>query len=100
MKAIVHHGGMGTTHAAAIHALPQIIVPHAADQRGQAKRVSQAKIGLHLTPHDVQKGQLLPAIRAVATDENVQKHGHRFASELKSLGGPQKAAQILINLIQ
>jgi MGT family glycosyltransferase len=100
MAAIVHHGGMGTTHAAAIHALPQIIVPHAADQRGQAKRVSQSKIGLHLTPHDVQTGQLLPAIRAVATDENVQNHCRQFADKLKSLGGPQKAAQILINLLQ
>lgn len=100
MEAIVHHGGMGTTHAAAIHALPQVIVPHAADQRGQAKRVSQTKIGLHLTPHDVQKGQLLPAIRAVVADEKVQKHCQNFASELESLGGPTNAAQILTNLLQ
>lgn len=100
MTAIVHHGGMGTTHAAAIHALPQIIVPHAADQRGQAKRVSQTKIGLHLTAHDVKNGQLLPAIRAIASDENVKDNCRRFANDLKSLGGPRQAAQILSNLIQ
>ena len=53
-RLMIHHGGMGTTHAALIHGIPQIVVPHAADQRGQARRVAQAKVGLNLTAHDVQ----------------------------------------------
>ncbi|MEZ4639172.1 MAG: hypothetical protein R2856_30110 [Caldilineaceae bacterium] len=30
--AAIHHGGAGTTHALVTHGVPQIIVPHAADQ--------------------------------------------------------------------
>ena len=45
---IIHHGGMGTTHSAVKHGVPQIVVPHAADQRIQGRRVAEAKVGLHL----------------------------------------------------
>lgn len=99
LTAIVHHGGMGTTHAALVHAIPQVVVPHAADQRGQAKRVSQAKVGLHLTAHDVHNEQLLPAIRAVATDEKVRADCQRLARDFAALGGPPQAAKLLIDLL-
>lgn len=98
LACIVHHGGMGTTHAALIHALPQVVVPHAADQRGQAKRVSNAKVGLNLSAHDVKNGQLLPAIKAVATDEKVKAQAQWLARELGQLGGPACAAEYLIGL--
>ncbi len=68
---MIHHGGMGTTHAALIHGVPQIVVPHAADQRGQARRVAQAKVGLNLTAHDVKQGMLFEGVKALASDENV-----------------------------
>ena len=68
LKVIAHHGGMGTTHAAVVHGIPQVIAPHGADQRGQARRAAQAKVALNLSAHDIRQGQLLPGIRAVATD--------------------------------
>ncbi|RME65422.1 MAG: hypothetical protein D6790_01855, partial [Caldilineae bacterium] len=37
--AAIHHGGAGTTHALVTHAVPQIVVPHAADQGRQAEGV-------------------------------------------------------------
>jgi vancomycin aglycone glucosyltransferase len=45
MAAIVHHGGAGTTAAAARAGVPQIVVPHAFDQFRWAYRVEQAGIG-------------------------------------------------------
>ncbi len=98
LSAIVHHGGMGTTHAALLHAVPQVIVPHAADQRGQAQRASQAKIGLNLTAHDVQKGQLQPAINAIAKDAKVKDTCVKMAAKLAELGGPDKAAELVASL--
>ncbi len=98
LEAIVHHGGMGTTHAAVIHGLPQVIVPHAADQRGQARRASQAKVGLSLTVHDVRNGQLFPAIRAVVSDEYVQRQCRELAEEFRKLGGPSRAAELLVEI--
>ncbi|PJF39697.1 MAG: hypothetical protein CUN55_13755 [Phototrophicales bacterium] len=96
---VVHHGGMGTTHAALVHGIPQVVVPHAADQRAQAKRVSYAKVGLNLSAHDVRNGQLLPAIRAVGTDEKVRQTAQRFAQELANLGGSARAAEYLESLL-
>lgn len=100
LKVIVHHGGMGTTHRAAIQGIPQVVVPHAADQRAQARRVAQAKVGLSLTAHDVRSGQLLPAIRAVTTDPRVLQNAQRLAADLAALGGKVRAAELLIALAE
>ena len=98
-RLIIHHGGMGTTHAAAIHGIPQIVVPHAADQRGQARRVAQAKIGLNLTAHDVRHGALLEGAQALIKDAKIQDNVRRFAAELAALGGPEKAAEALVSML-
>jgi MGT family glycosyltransferase len=95
LKVIIHHGGMGTTHRAVIQGLPQVVVPHAADQRGQARRVAQAKVGLNLSAHDVRNGQLLPAIRAVTTDTTVADTARRLARSFATLGGPARAAALI-----
>jgi len=100
LKVIIHHGGMGTTHRAVIQGIPQVVVPHAADQRGQARRVAQAKVGLNLTAHDVRNGQLLPAIRAVTTDAKVIENARQLAADFAALGGPARAAELLARLAQ
>ncbi len=98
LAVIVHHGGMGTTHRAVLQGLPQVVVPHAADQRGQARRVAQAKVGLNLTAHDVRNGQLLPAIRAVTNDAVVRDTARALAAEFAALGGTERAADLLIRV--
>lgn len=98
LKVIIHHGGMGTTHRAIIQGIPQVVVPHAADQRGQARRVAQCKVGLNLSAHDVRQGQLLPAIRAVTTDPRVQDNARALAVEFASLGGPERAAELIVGV--
>ncbi len=96
LSVIIHHGGMGTTHRAIIGAIPQVVVPHAADQRGQARRVAQSKVGLNLTAHDVRNGQLLPAIRAVTNDPRLSETAITLAAEFKALGGAERAADLLL----
>ncbi|MBO9309024.1 MAG: glycosyltransferase family 1 protein, partial [Chloroflexi bacterium] len=86
LHVVVHHGGMGTTHRAAVQGVPQVVVPRAADQRAQARRVAQAKVGLSLSAHDVRNGMLLPAIRAVTTDPRVRTNAQQLAADLASLG--------------
>ena len=98
VRLAVHHGGMGTTHAAVVHSVPQLVVPHAADQRAQARRVAQAKVGLHLTAHDVRNGALLQGARALLNDERVQANTRRLAAEMAALGGPPRAAAALAEL--
>jgi MGT family glycosyltransferase len=98
-KLMIHHGGMGTTHAAVVHGLLQIVVPHAADQRGQARRVAQNKVGLNLTAHDVRNGALYEGSRALLRDARVQENARRLAQDMAALGGPERAADLLLGAV-
>ncbi len=98
-RLMVHHGGMGTTHAAVIHGIPQMAVPHAADQRGNARRIAQAKVGFSLTAHEVRHGALLEGATALTNDTNVQAAAHQLASDFAALGGAEKAAEALENIL-
>ena len=49
--AVVHHGGAGTTHAAAAAGVPSIVIPHAGDQPFWAGRLHG--LGVAPTPLDV-----------------------------------------------
>ncbi len=95
---IIHHGGMGTTHAAIIHGIPQIAVPHAADQRGNARRIAQAKVGLNLSAHDVRHGALLEGARALTNDPKVRDNARQLAAEFAALGGVHQAVIALVKM--
>ena len=94
-RLIIHHGGMGTTHQAVTAGLRQIVVPHAADQRIQARRVAEAKVGLHLTAHDVRQGQLREGVGALLEAEWVGENARRLAREVAALGGVGRAADLV-----
>lgn len=96
---MIHHGGMGTTHAAVVHGIPQIVVPHAADQRVQARRVAQAKVGLNLTAHDVRQGMLWEGVRALSGDDRVKATARSLAEDMAALGGPAAAASAIVRVV-
>ncbi|MCU0513312.1 MAG: glycosyltransferase [Anaerolineae bacterium] len=98
-KIMIHHGGMGTTHAAVVHGLLQIVVPHAADQRIQGRRVAQAKIGLNLTAHDVRQGMLRDGVKALLAADQVQAACHRLAQQMAAGGGPARAADLIVKAL-
>ena len=99
-KLAFQHGGMGTTHALVLHGIPQIVVPHAADQRAQARRVAQAKVGLHLSAHEVRQGMLKDAANALVHDEAVNENARLLSEEMRSLGGAIKAAEALVQIAE
>jgi len=96
---MIHHGGMGTTHAAIVHGVRQIVVPHAADQRIQARRVAQAKIGLNLTAHDVRQGQLSEGAKALMEADWVAKNARQFSGQMAALGGAERAAELILDAL-
>ncbi len=98
-RIVIHHGGMGTTHSAVAHGLRQIVVPHAADQRIQARRVAEAKVGLHLTAHDVRQGQLREGVRAILEAEWVEEKARGLALEMAALGGIERAADLVEGVV-
>ncbi|MBE2185011.1 MAG: glycosyltransferase family 1 protein [Anaerolineae bacterium] len=94
-KLMFHHGGMGSTHAAVVHGVMQIAVPHAADQRGNARRIAQSKVGFNLTAIDVKRGGLLEGAKALLADQWVQENTCQLAAEFAALGGANAAAKAL-----
>ncbi|MDZ4764128.1 MAG: glycosyltransferase [Chloroflexota bacterium] len=100
VKLIIHHGGMGTTHWAVVYGVPQLVVPHAADQRGNARRVAQAKVGIELTAHDVRQGKLLDGTRALLNDPAVTETARALAADFAALGGANAAADALMQRLK
>ena len=51
LRAVVHHGGSGTTHVAAAAGRPQLVVPHLGDQPHYGRQVGRAGLGPRAVPH-------------------------------------------------
>lgn len=98
-KLVIQHGGMGTTHAVLVHGIPQIAVPHAADQREQGRRVAEAKVGLNLTAHDVRNGKLLEGTHAILNNERVIHAAKQFADEMAAAGGIPRAVELVREVV-
>lgn len=45
VRAAIHHGGAGTTHAALLAGVPQLAVPHIADQPYWGRRIHEERLG-------------------------------------------------------
>ena len=85
---VIHHGGLGTTHRSLVHGLRQIVVPQAADQRIQARRAAEAKVGLHLTAQDLRQGRMGEAVNALLAADWVAENARRLSREMAAAGGP------------
>lgn len=94
--AAIHHGGAGTTHALVRAALPQIVVPHAADQIHQAQGLTRTGAGVHIPPKAVTVERLAAALAALLPDlAPVRANVTALRDELVALGGAEAAATML-----
>ena len=101
VAAVVHHGGAGTTHVAALAGAPQVIIPQIYDQHYWARRIDDLAIGCTHAPGaptaesltialDRALGEAIAA-RARSIAAAVRRDGARIAAErvvtLGSAGG-------------
>lgn len=68
---VVHHGGAGTTTAAARAGVPQIVVPHLADQYYWARRVTLLGLGPPAIPRRRLSARSLAAALATTVENEV-----------------------------
>jgi UDP:flavonoid glycosyltransferase YjiC (YdhE family) len=96
LAAAIHHGGAGTTHALVTEAVPQIVVPHAADQGYQAQGVVRTGTGLHLPAKDVTIDRLEAALAALLPDlSGFRSQARRLQVEFAAQGGAAAAASAI-----
>ncbi len=96
VDAAIHHGGAGTTHALVVHGVPQVVVPHAADQFGQAQGVARCGIGFALRAQETTPDRLTRLLLTVLPDLSAQRaQAHGLRDEFAKLGGVPRAADLL-----
>jgi vancomycin aglycone glucosyltransferase len=85
VSVVVHHGGAGTTAAAARAGVPQIIVPHFLDQHYWASRVADLGLGPAPIPRKrLQQRSLAEALRLCASDPGFRARAAAFASHMRT----------------
>jgi len=92
LAAIIHHGGVGTTHAAVLHCVPQVIVPHGGDQNLQAFRADANGVGIHVAASQANVGRLRQALETALGDPGFRIRTMNLAIEFAKLGGTGRAA--------
>lgn len=96
VAAAIHHGGAGTTHALVRYAVPQIVVPHAADQVRQAQGVMRTRVGLHIPPKQTTIAVLVDALAQALPDRSpLRAAAVDLQTEFHDLGGVPAAADVI-----
>jgi L-noviosyl transferase len=97
--AIVHHGGSGSTMAAAAFGVPQLIIPHFADHFANAEQITAVGAGTSL-PHDTDDLARITAACALITGDGPHRAiSGRLADENASRPNPTEVAQNLVALV-
>ncbi|WP_083530033.1 glycosyltransferase [Skermania piniformis] len=93
---VVHHGGMGTTLAAAAHGIPQLIVPQVGDQFANAQAVARAGIGQALIGPRAD-GAVSAALTTLQDDDYTREAARSVARSIAATPGPDRVADLLIS---
>lgn len=94
VAAVIHHGSAGTTTAAALGGMPQVVVPQLYDQHYRAQRVQQLGIGTAHTPGTPTTDSLTSAFEHALQPE-VAAHAESIGAGVRS-DGAQTAARRLM----
>jgi sterol 3beta-glucosyltransferase len=94
MAAVIHHGGAGTTTAAAVAGVPQIVIPHLGDQAYHGSRVQELGIGAKAIPlKDASPSAIVGAVQRLVGDAVIVRNAALLGSTLRSREGSASAAE-------
>jgi rhamnosyltransferase subunit B len=91
-RAVVHHGGIGTTAAALEAGCPQLVLPLAWDQPDNAARIAKLGVGLTLPSRHRSSAYVSHALARLA-DPDVGNRCRAMASQADGVDGLELAAQ-------
>jgi UDP:flavonoid glycosyltransferase YjiC (YdhE family) len=101
LAAAIHHGGAGTTHALITHGVPQIVVPHAADQTYQGAGVVHTGVGHYFPPKQVTIDSLAAALATLLPDlSEYRSRARQVQADFAALGGAAAAADAIDTILQ
>jgi UDP:flavonoid glycosyltransferase YjiC (YdhE family) len=96
VAAVLHHGGAGTTQTTARAGVPQIVVPHGADQFYWAHRVQRLGVaGTPLPKTKLNRHRLESALRMAMNDSQMRIKARQLGMRLRETDGVSQAVRIL-----
>jgi vancomycin aglycone glucosyltransferase len=99
VAAAVHHGGAGTTTAAARVGIPQVILPHLLDQYYWARRVERLGLGPRPLPVDLVTADVLAErLDRALNDPAIRGRARAFAPIIAARNGVNAAVDIVEQL--
>jgi UDP:flavonoid glycosyltransferase YjiC (YdhE family) len=99
MSAVVHHGGVGTTGAGMRAGVPNIVIPHFADQFFWGRQVATLGAGPQPIPRQkLTAEKLAQAITQTATDPTMRQRAATLGQKIRTENGLSHALQIFNRL--
>lgn len=96
VKAVVHHGGAGTTAAGLKAGKPTVIVPHLGDQPFWGERIVQLGLGPKpIARPKLTTTKLAEAIRQAINDHQIEQNAKIFAKELEKEDGLKQTIKLI-----
>lgn len=97
VSAIVHHGGAGTTAAAARAGKPQLIVPHIADQFAFGKLVQDLGVGVSpIRRSRLRASTLAERLVALTTDTTMRERAAQLGVKIRARPAPDNLSRLLV----
>ncbi|MBD2088598.1 hypothetical protein H6F67_01815 [Microcoleus sp. FACHB-1515] len=101
VKAVVHHGGSGTTTAVCRAGLPSVVVPYFADQLGWGKRLHQLGVSPKPIPRKQSTAESFGAAIAITTSNSVmQQQAAQLGVKIRGENGVEQAVAIVEQYLQ
>jgi UDP:flavonoid glycosyltransferase YjiC (YdhE family) len=98
-RAIIHHGGYGTSAAALIAGVPSIVTPFMPDQQWYGRRIEAVGAGVVVTPRRLRR-ELDVAVEHVVEQERLRADAARIADRLRALDGVAATADALESVLE
>jgi rhamnosyltransferase subunit B len=99
-KALIHHGGVGTTAEALRAGTPQLVTSFAWDQFDNGARVAALGMGLVMPIRRLNSRKLTRAIRAIATSDSMRACGAQVASRFAQHPDPTALCEEIERRVQ
>ena len=96
VKAVIHHGGAGTTAAGLIAGVPSIIIPFHGDQPFWGRIISKLGVGPRPIPRKkLTINRLAQAIQQVIADQNMHERATNIGSKIRVENGIEQTVEII-----
>jgi UDP:flavonoid glycosyltransferase YjiC (YdhE family) len=87
-RVLIHHGGAGTTLNALVAGVPQLVLPHGADQHVNAAAVQQRGVGVSHLPGDADPATVGASLQRLLADPAFSRAADDVRKEIAALPPP------------